>query len=241
MIDSDDLRDFYHSFTVSPTRARRNAFNIVYPASAFEGYAAYRAELAGLDVVPCLNTLGMGDCLAVELAQAAHLGLLRACGAGRPEHFVRYGSPFPRGPLYEFLAIDDHVALEEIPLAAARSSSTVPRAAPAIFDRAGDAYLRAGLARHEGKAVRGATDGEVLGAEIDGLADTVGPPQARVATLVSLTLRVCRAGRVPPRRVQQPARIVGPCSSGGRSWRSSAPCSGCRRLAPPPWIWPQTC
>ena len=116
LINSDDLRDFYHSFAVNPVRARRNAFNVVFPASTFEGFAAWRPELAGLDVVPCLNTLGMGDSLAVEIAQASHLGLLRACGAGRPEHFVRYGAPFPRGPLYELLAIDDHVVLEDVAL-----------------------------------------------------------------------------------------------------------------------------
>ena len=108
--------------------------------------AAYRPELEGLDVVPCLNTLGMGDSLAVEAAQSAHLGLLRRCGAGRPEHYVRYGSPFPRGPLYELLAIDDHVTLEVVPLSAVRRPSGVQRAAPAIFECAGRMYSDRGLA-----------------------------------------------------------------------------------------------
>ena len=31
LVDSDDLRDFYHSFAVSPARASRNAFNVVFP------------------------------------------------------------------------------------------------------------------------------------------------------------------------------------------------------------------
>merc|ERR1712015_388017 len=162
LIGSDDLRDFYHSFVVGAVRAKRNAFNVVFPAAAFESFAAYRPELAGLDVVPCLNTLGMGDSLAVEIAQAAHLGLLRRIGAGLSGQLVRYGSPFPQGPLYELLAIDDHAVLEECPLSAL--SSPVGRRAPAIFDRAGALYSAAGLARHEGKAVRGASRGEVLGA-----------------------------------------------------------------------------
>ena len=88
----------------------------MFPGAAFRDFQAFRPELANVDVVPCLNTLGMGDSLAVEVAQAAHLGLLRSCGAGRPEHYIRYGVPLPRGPLYELLAIDDHVMIEEVPV-----------------------------------------------------------------------------------------------------------------------------
>ena len=68
----------------------------------------------------------------------------------------------------------------------------------AIFtylDRAGAAYVRARLARHEGKAVRAAPRGEILGAELDGISGTVAALRARVAALAALTLRVCRAGR----------------------------------------------
>ena len=143
---SDDLRNFYHSFHAGPRRAARNAFNVVFRAKVFEGFAAYRPELADGDVVPCLNTLGMGDCLAVELAQATHLGLLRSCGAGRAEHYVRYGAPFPRGPLYELLAIDDRVMIEEFDLQSLGAKNLLDRAAPKVFDRAASAYVRAGLA-----------------------------------------------------------------------------------------------
>ena len=200
LVNSDDLRDFYHSFVVSPARARRNTFNVTFPAADFADFRAYRAELAGGDVCPCLNTLGMGDSLAVEAAQATHLGLLRSCGAARPEHYVRYGAPFPRGPLYELLAIDDHVMLEEValPSVVGPGAGGTGRAAPEAFERVSSSYSRRGLVRHDGKAVRGAPHGEVLGAELDGIAGTVGPPRARVVALVALTLRVCRAGRITP-------------------------------------------
>ena len=54
-----------------------------------------------------------------------------------------------------------------------------------------------GIAQRQGngKAVRNAPRGEVLGSELDGVAGTVGAPTARIVALVALTLRVCRAGR----------------------------------------------
>ena len=38
----------------------------------------------------------------------------------------------------------------------------------------------------------------MLGAELDGVAGTVGAPRARIIALVALTLRVCRLGRISP-------------------------------------------
>eukprot|EP00974_Lingulodinium_polyedra_P117313 11162768-Lingulodinium_polyedra.AAC.1 len=55
----------------------------------------------------------MGDNLAVEIANSVHEGLLKQlCGALRPAEQIIYKRPFPRGPFFEMLNIDDHVGLQ---------------------------------------------------------------------------------------------------------------------------------
>ena len=51
----------------------------------------------------------MGDRNATDFAELAHLGLLRTAGLARLDQLVSYRSPVPRGGLWEFVMIDDHV------------------------------------------------------------------------------------------------------------------------------------
>eukprot|EP00974_Lingulodinium_polyedra_P101679 9847792-Lingulodinium_polyedra.AAC.1 len=64
-MDGDDLRDCYYTFIVGERRATRNAFGMVFSGSDFNGWQCYDPELASRPVLCCLNTLGMGDHLAV--------------------------------------------------------------------------------------------------------------------------------------------------------------------------------
>ena len=115
VISGDDLGEFYCTFKVSPARARRNALAVVCDAEDFREFACWDPALAGRRVVPALAALAMGGSLAVELAQASHLGLLQkevgACGASE---LVVYRAPFPRGPFWEILAIDGHVGIQAV-------------------------------------------------------------------------------------------------------------------------------
>eukprot|EP00969_Alexandrium_andersonii_P251975 11137106-Alexandrium_andersonii.AAC.1 len=55
----------------------------------------------------------MGGNLAVEIANSAHEGVLKKlCGALRPDEQIIYKRPFPRGPFYEMLNIDDHTGFQ---------------------------------------------------------------------------------------------------------------------------------
>ena len=96
-ISARDLREFYSSFVVSRARALRNSFNAVFPSAAFSDLNCYDPALSGCHVVPCLNTLAQGDAYAVEIAQSAHLSVLRReAGACRAEHMTVHREPFPR-------------------------------------------------------------------------------------------------------------------------------------------------
>jgi hypothetical protein len=81
---AEDLTDFYYTFQVSEQRCYRNRIRLVYDARELQSFSCAPAPDAG----PCvlaLNSLAMGDNIAVEVAQQAHTNLLRAlCGALLP-------------------------------------------------------------------------------------------------------------------------------------------------------------
>ena len=96
---SADLRECYFRFKVTPGRARRNAIGVILDADQFKDFLAYNASVAGKRVVGCLNAMAQGDSDAVEVAQAAHFGLLRRrCGGCLPSELMAYRAPILRGP-----------------------------------------------------------------------------------------------------------------------------------------------
>ena len=185
---SDDLREFYYTFLVSPARSDFNALGVEYAASDFVGFRAWSAELAGLTVLPCLASLAMGDALAPEVAQAAHAGLLaRMCGAMRPENVVANGLPFPRSPLLELLTYDDHATIMKVD-ASASSSRADHDADLRLFERCDRAYPAVGLLQHPKKRVRDCSQAVIIGAEVEGVVGVVHAPAVRVTALMGLTL-----------------------------------------------------
>ena len=87
---SDDLEDFFHTFSVTPAQALRNAIRGTFRGEDFVGCSAFKESLRGQPVVSCLNTLAMGGTLAPELAQHAHRTLLERAGCYPARHRVTY-------------------------------------------------------------------------------------------------------------------------------------------------------
>ena len=191
-----DLSDFYHSFKVSRRRALRNRVRARFHAHELRGLSSFDPSLReplGIG----LNTLAMGDNLAVEVAQAAHTGLLRKlCGCMLPGEVLRYREPVPRGSLIEALAIDDHVCLQKLPLAELPFADDARDAR--IFGMAADAYAGVGLHQNRKKDKVKCTSGVVLGAELDGIKGVVCAPRERVHCLCMLTGFVARRGSCTP-------------------------------------------
>ena len=76
---SDDLREYYYTFIVSEARAKRNALAMPFAATELSHLSAFDpSKHSGRQLYVALRTLAMGDSLAVELAQEAHLHL---CGS----------------------------------------------------------------------------------------------------------------------------------------------------------------
>ena len=95
---SDDLREYYCTFIVSEARAKRNSLAMQFEAAELSHLKAFDpAKHSGRRLYIALRTLAMGDSLAVELAQEAHLHLLESVGAMAPTERVCYRAPMPRG------------------------------------------------------------------------------------------------------------------------------------------------
>ena len=136
-----DRNDFYHEARVSRERAHSNVLPFSYPRSAFAGSAALD-DLVGLEtakrdrsrrvagdqlrgaakdtavsdeVFPAFASLYQGDHLGVEFALSAHHTLLVEGGLLSQQSHVKGHAPFPFGPPYECLVIDDYVAMSVQP------------------------------------------------------------------------------------------------------------------------------
>ena len=193
-INSDDLSDFYHGFSVSELHAARNHIHGVFDGSLFTDFKAFRPELCGKPVIGCFRTLAMGTSFAVELAQHAHAVLLYRAGCLRCHERVGYKRILPKGPGFDLLCIDDHVYLLLVDRAVACKAPSPNRRDAQLFAQAAAMYSKVGLRVSAKKRVRNALQATVLGGEIDGLRGDIAAPRLRTVALGSLTFQLIVLG-----------------------------------------------
>ena len=195
---ADDLSDYYYTFRVSPDRARRNAFRMILSSDDVRDFSCFHNQLEGRPILICLNTLAMGDNLAVEIAQASHASVLRTLvGSMRAHEVLRYRWPVPRGDFVELLAIDDHVGIQRVPRNLPIDS--LPLRDTVVFDEATNAYKQVGLVLHEKKKKRNRSQGIILGADFDGCAGRVMAPRHRIIILCMISLALAHKGTCTPK------------------------------------------
>ena len=94
LVSSDDLCEFYYTFSVSPHRSKRNAIGVKFWGRELEHLRCYKPQWRDRQVYICLATLAMGDALAVEIAQQSHVNVLRQlASAMRPRSASNTVSP----------------------------------------------------------------------------------------------------------------------------------------------------
>ena len=131
-----DRRDFYHQAAVSLQRAQTNLLPFPFEPSELAGLRALEEfvgrnskttlgdrEMVGFAAGPrsrCTSpkplfggfaSLFQGDHLGVEFALCAHQCLLEDEGLLSEEHQVRGHWPFPKGPKYSGVVIDDYFVI----------------------------------------------------------------------------------------------------------------------------------
>ena len=201
----DDVKDFYHAYSVTEARARSSPVGkpwrvpeLAHLHSCQEALAAGRISPDD-KVVCCFKGLGMGDHAAVDIAQQSHVNLLRAFGAMQPTETLSYRSkmPHPETNFYEGVMIDDHLGVQLLEKDGPISEILQrPARDQSVFAQSAEAYDNAGLEAHEKKRVRRATVAKVWGTEVEGVAGLVGPVRSRLVRLMQLTFELLNPGVV---------------------------------------------
>ena len=153
-----DLREFYYGFQVGHERLRRNSLLIRMDPRELRGFRCYdpSLEAEGRPVTLGLRTLAMGDSMAVELAQTAHLGILVQFGLVDESSLLAMCLPPPRCDLFSGVVIDDLI-LFELVAKESLQDKLHDLDSPQLLRDALGRYRELGLIPHEGKTFYGET------------------------------------------------------------------------------------
>ena len=189
-----DLKDFFYQFVVGGQRIIRNTLaGTVTPAEASYIFGTKFSEEEG-EVRVALATLAMGDLLACEFSQSAHLALCLRCGVLQPSELLTLRTPVPRGKVITGVIIDDLVVMERLlKSTAADRTHDVEGACPRI-KAAIDGYERNKLEANIKKSFFNETTCRFWGGEIDGAAGLVRASSFRAWPLVVISMKVANLG-----------------------------------------------
>ena len=188
-----DLREFYYSFAISEQRLRRNSLLISVKPEELRGFRCYdpALESEGRPVILGLRTLAMGDSMAVELAQTAHLGILIQLELLDEDTLLAMDLPPPRSDLFLGVVIDDLILFEVV---AASAMEVKPGRGSLKLNAALERYKELGLTPHEGKTFYDCVDSEFWGAHVEGRRGFVRANLKRVIPVLFATLGVLKLG-----------------------------------------------
>eukprot|EP00435_Cladocopium_sp_Y103_P060998 s1156_g22.t1 len=219
---ASDRKDFYHQALVTRSRAWSNALPFKFDAKnwrdtqAFEDMLCfenrpYSREKEGdrygmkpqsvlvpdeiKHVYGGFKSLFQGDHLGVEYALSSHAQLLKDAGLLSSNVNILRHQPFPRGPMWHGLVIDDFFAIS-------REDGGTPNqeaASGGALDIAEETYRLHAVRGSDDKTVRAADNFKVIGAEI--LSDEqsrkqgvilVGSPAAKRIPMIMLSLAAAK-------------------------------------------------
>ena len=186
---AEDLREFYHAFIISKERQRRNALKIQVTPSSVAHLSCFRDHLRQHPVlIPCLDTMAMGDLNAVSYGQTSHLAVLLSTDVVHLADFLALKLTPPRSGIVAGLMIDDFLILDR------RKKGEPPSRAAAIMKAVATKYEEVGLPRHSGKSVEDEIKSSFWGSQMDGEKGEVRPALTKCVPLARLTLQILRLG-----------------------------------------------
>ena len=197
LIHAEDLREFYHCFLVSEQRCRRNGLQMKVKPEEVQHLQCFEAWMAAEDhLVPCLATMAMGDTNAVAFGQCAHLSVILRTNVFELEDFLTLKQRPNRKSIKCGLMIDDFVVLEVHKGQEAPCKEDAETEGRKRMLKVREAYVEAGLPRHEGKAVEQEEKGEFWGYEVDGKRGLARPSLKRLIPLCFILCRVVALGKI---------------------------------------------
>ena len=190
LCSGNDLRDFYYFFKTTEARSRRNVLvGGLHPKSVGHLRALRPKHLENTEIFGCLNTLAMGDCQAVELAQSCHLGLALQNRITKKEELLALQKAVPRSGTAVGLVIDDFVTLSR-----RRIGEEGPTEGAEKAERMQAAYKAAGLMPNEEKSFRDESESTFWGADVHGRAGRVRGSLKRAIPLAALVIKMVEVG-----------------------------------------------
>lgn len=188
-----DLKDFFYQFQVSEQRIIRNTLaGSVTRSEAEEIFGPKEGRPAEVRVA--LATLAMGDLLACEFSQEAHLSLCLRYHVAFPGELLTLRTPVPRSSTIAGVIIDDLVVMEKLCRSDYTSRPLGPDGYNQRIKNALDAYDENDLAANIKKSFFNESCARYWGCEIDGAKGLVRSSTLRAWPLVVITMRVAMLG-----------------------------------------------
>lgn len=194
VVSGTDLREFYYSFEVGNSRLIRNSLLFLTTAKEIWDWNCCTEEIRQHPgkIWLGLRTLAMGDTCAVELAQTAHVGILRQMGLIRENNLLTMSMSVPRVPSFIGIVIDDLIAFEKI-ARAALSTSEMTKSEETVRSAVGR-FADLGLIPHDGKTFYNDLHAEFWGATFDGDSGYVRAGLKRMIPILFATVGILKLG-----------------------------------------------
>ena len=196
VMHAEDFREYYHCFKVPLQRRCRNGLELKVRPAAVRHLKCFEGWMEDEDwLIPCLDTMAMGDTNAVAFGQAAHLSVILRTNEFELSDFIALKQRPSRSSVKCGLMIDDFVILEVINKAEAPKLEEEQTEGRRRMLAVREAYKQAGLPRHEGKAVEQSTDCEFWGYQVDGKVGLARPSLKRLVPLSWIIAKVVKLGK----------------------------------------------
>ena len=191
---SEDIREFYHAFVISARRLQRNALAMEVEPYKVKHLSCFRPWMwKHKRLVPCLNTMAMGDCRAVTYGQVSHLSCLLRVPELSLDSFISLKGRPSRGDFVAGLMIDDFIMVEKSRRDEPQEKLKLSRCSQ-IAAEVRKQYEEVGLPRHPGKAVENALCASFWGVDFDGEAGTIRPNLRRCIPVAFIVLEMLKLG-----------------------------------------------
>ena len=186
----NDVRGYYHMFSVSEERCRRNVLAGPVTVDEVRHLSCFKSEFEEAEALwGGLATLAMGDAQAVELAQTCHVGLSISAGVADEGNLLNLAGFHPRSKDVVGIIIDDFVAIS-----VTDRNAEAPSPCVELADKMDSKYAEVGLISHKEKGFRDSVQSTFWGVDLDGDLGLLRGSLKRAIPLFGLLLRVSKLG-----------------------------------------------
>ena len=190
LCSGNDIRDYYHMFSVSEERCRRNILTGPVSPADVRHLQCFKSEFEEAEALwGGLATLAMGDAQAVELAQTCHVGLTLSAGVTDGTNLLNLSGFHPRCRDVVGVIIDDFISISAV-----KKSGTGPSQSSRYADLMDEKYAEVGLISHKEKGFRDSLQSTFWGVDLDGEVGSVRGSLKRAIPLFGLLIRVAKLG-----------------------------------------------